>query len=122
MKPLSFQVVVTATNIVSKALARAAFVETSTQQEPDGRHKDLCKRLDKTFAELDKVDLARIVIKEGQAFKALIGTIKFDFTLEDYSVRFAIPNLYFLVVTVDEILRVKGVQIGKLDYLEEFVA
>lgn len=46
----------------------------------------------------------------------------FDFTLEDYSVQFLIPNFYFHVVTAYEILRVKGVQIGKLDYLSEFMA
>ena len=46
----------------------------------------------------------------------------FDFTLEDYSVRFAIPNFYFHVVTTYGILRAKGVQIGKLDYLSDFVA
>ncbi|KGO76173.1 protein of unknown function DUF1993 [Penicillium italicum] len=121
MKPLSFQVV-TATNTVSKALARAASVEPPPQYEPDGTYEDLYKRLDRTLAELEKADRARIALKEGQAFKAPIGIKVFDFTLEDYSVRFAIPNFYFHIVTAYEILRVKGVQIGKLDYLSEFTA
>ncbi|KAJ5686596.1 hypothetical protein N7536_009215 [Penicillium majusculum] len=115
MKPLSFQIV-TATNAVSKALARAAF------DEPDKTYEDLYKRLDRTLAELEKVDPAKIAIKEGQVFKAPIGMNVFDFTLEDYSVQFVIPNFYFHVVTAYEILRVKGVQIGKLDYLSEFMA
>ncbi|KAF4763349.1 hypothetical protein HAV15_001752 [Penicillium sp. str.  len=121
MKPLSFQIV-TATNAVSKALARAAFVEPPPQDEPDKTYEDLYKRLDRTLAELEKVDPAKIAIKEGLVFKAPIGMNVFDFTLEDYSVQFVIPNFYFHVVTAYEILRVKGVQIGKLDYLSEFMA
>ncbi|KAJ5506609.1 protein of unknown function DUF1993 [Penicillium expansum] len=121
MKPLSFQVV-TATNTVSKALARAASVEPQPQQEPDGTYEDLYKRLERTLAELEKVDPARFAIKDGQTFKAPIGSNVFDYTLEDYSVRFAIPNFYFHVVTAYEILRVKGVQLGKMDYLSEFMA
>ncbi|OQD95886.1 hypothetical protein PENSOL_c018G02733 [Penicillium solitum] len=99
MKPLSFQI-----------------------DEPDKTYEDLYKRLDRTLAELEKVDPAKIAIKEGQVFKAPIGMNVFDFTLEDYSVQFVIPNFYFHVVTAYEILRVKGVQIGKLDYLSEFMA
>ncbi|KXG48225.1 protein of unknown function DUF1993 [Penicillium griseofulvum] len=121
MKPLSFQVA-TATNTVSKALARAASVEPLPQQELDKTYEDLYKRIDRALAELEKADPAKIALKEGQVFKAPLGKEEFDFTLEDYSVRFAIPNFYFHVVTVYEILRVKGVQIGKMDYLSDFMA
>ena len=39
------------------------------------------------------------------------------FTGEDYLFGFALPNFFFHVVTAYDILRHKGVQIGKLDYL-----
>ncbi|KAJ5959589.1 uncharacterized protein N7479_006739 [Penicillium vulpinum] len=120
MKPLSFQIV-TATNTISKALARAASVELPPQPQLDETYEDLYKRIDRTLAELGKVDAAKIASREGERFKAPIGPVEFDFTLEDYSVRFAIPNFYFHLVTAYEILRVKGVQIGKMDYLSEFV-
>ncbi|CAP80627.1 hypothetical protein E8E15_003423 [Penicillium rubens] len=121
MKPVSFQILA-ATNTVSKALARAASVEPSTQQEVDKTYEELYKRIESTLAELEKADPAQIASKEGQTFKAPLGDAVFDFTLEDYSVRFAIPNFYFHVVTTYGILRAKGVQIGKLDYLSDFVA
>ncbi|KAJ6128905.1 hypothetical protein N7471_010122 [Penicillium samsonianum] len=121
MKPLSFQIV-SATNTVSKALARAASVDPPPQQQPDKTYEELYELLDRTLAELEKVDPAKIALKEGQTFKAPLGPKVFDYTLEDYSVRFSIPNFYFHVVTAYEILRVKGVQIGKLDYLSEFTA
>ncbi|KAJ5196065.1 hypothetical protein N7449_006544 [Penicillium cf. viridicatum] len=121
MKPLSFQIA-TATNAASKALARVASIETPPQQELDTTYEDLYKRLDRTLAELEKVDPAKIASKEGQTFKAPIGPNVLDFTPEDYSVRFLIPNFYFHVVTAYAILRAKGVQIGKVDYLSEFMA
>ncbi|KAJ9490260.1 hypothetical protein VN97_g2986 [Penicillium thymicola] len=95
MKPLSVQIV-TATNIVSKALVRATVVEPPPQQEPDKSYEDLYKRLDRTLAGFGKVDPAKITTKEGQSFKAPIGTNVFYFTLEDYSARFLIPNFYFM--------------------------
>ncbi|KAJ5940174.1 hypothetical protein N7516_000342 [Penicillium verrucosum] len=112
MKPPSVQIV-TATKIVSKALARATVVEPPPQQEPDKTYGDFSKRLDRTLAGFEKVDPAKIAIKEGQSFKAPIGRNVFDFTLEDYSARFLIPNFYFQVVTTYETLRAKGVQIGR---------
>jgi hypothetical protein len=36
---------------------------------------------------------------------------------EDYLVQFALPNFYFHVVTAYSILRHKGVQLGKTDYI-----
>ncbi|CAG8892636.1 unnamed protein product [Penicillium egyptiacum] len=121
MKPLSFQVV-TATNTVSKTLARAAFVEPQPQQEPDKTYEDLYKRLDRTLAELEKVDPAKISSKEGQIFKAPLGNEVIDYTVESYAVRFALPNFYFHVVTAYDILRAKGVHLGKMDYLSDFTA
>lgn len=112
MKPLSAQVV-TATNIVSNALARAAVVEPPQQQEPDKTYEDIYKRLDRTLAGFEKADPAKIAIKEGKSFKAPIGRNVFDFTLEDYSAQFLIPNFYFQVVTTYETLMAKGVQIGR---------
>ncbi|KAJ5543600.1 hypothetical protein N7535_006024 [Penicillium sp. DV-2018c] len=121
MMPLSSQVAI-ATSTVSKALARATFVEPTPQQERDATYQDLYRRVDKALAELAKVDPATFAAKEGQTFKAPIGDNVFDYTMEDYSVRFAIPNFYFHVTTVYNIVRMKGVQIGKMDYLSGFIA
>lgn len=121
MKPLSFQIA-TATNSASKALARVASIESPPQQELDTTYEDLYKRLDRTLAELEKVDPAKIASKEGQTFKAPIGPKVIDFTPESYSVRFLIPNFYFHVVTAYAILRAKGVPIGKMDYLSDYLS
>jgi hypothetical protein len=39
------------------------------------------------------------------------------FTGLDYLFGFALPNFYFHVTTAYDILRHKGVQLGKMDYL-----
>ncbi|KAJ5164256.1 uncharacterized protein N7500_006086 [Penicillium coprophilum] len=121
MKPLSFQIV-SVTNTIHKTLARASFVEPPPHEEPDKTYEDLYKRLDRTLAELETVDLANIASKEGQKFKVPLGNHEFDWTSEEFSVRLAIPNFYFHVVTAYGILRARGVQIGKMDYLSEFTA
>jgi hypothetical protein len=121
MKPLSFQIFI-ATNNVTKTLARATFVELPPQQEPAKTYEDLYKQIDGTLAELEKVDPVEIASKEGQVFKAPIGPHVYDYTMEDYAVRFSLPNFYFHVVTAYGILRAKGVKLGKQDYLTEYVA
>ena len=122
MQPLSFQIV-TATNTVGKALARAAFTtEIPPQHPPDASYRELYIRLEKYLSDLQKVDPALISEKEGQVFIAPIGPHNFEYTLTDYSVRFSLPNFYFHAVTAYAILRSKGVQIGKLDWLNEFTA
>ena len=42
---------------------------------------------------------------------------RLDFTVQDFLLSFANPNLYFHSATAYDILRIKGVQIGKRDYL-----
>jgi hypothetical protein len=61
-----------------------------------------------------------IASREGKSFTAPIGGEAFQYTPEEYSVRFSIPNFYFHLVTSYAILRAKGVNIGKLDYLARF--
>ncbi|KAJ5770686.1 uncharacterized protein N7511_002737 [Penicillium nucicola] len=119
MKPLSFQIV-SATNNVGKALGRAAFIDPPPQYPPDEIYEQLFSRIERYLVELNDVDPRNIAIREGQTFTAPIGRNSFQYTLEDYSVRFSIPNFYFHLVTAYGILRLKGVEIGKLDYLAEF--
>jgi len=42
---------------------------------------------------------------------------RLDFTVQDFLLSFSTPNLYFHAATAYDILRMKGVEIGKRDYL-----
>ena len=43
--------------------------------------------------------------------------IAFPFTVENFLLSFSLPNFYFHAATAYDILRMKGVPIGKIDYL-----
>jgi hypothetical protein len=58
------------------------------------------------FADVDKRRIRLPWMKEDQWLAPL-----------DYLVQFALPNFYFHVVTAYDILRHKGVQLGKSDYI-----
>lgn len=50
-----------------------------------------------------------------------LGDVRLKLPVQDYVSRFAVPNFYFHFVTAYDILRAKGVDIGKKDYLENFL-
>ncbi|KAL3469342.1 hypothetical protein BJX99DRAFT_241525 [Aspergillus californicus] len=120
MKPLPFQVFV-ATNTALKALARASFVAPPEQEQSDTTFEDLYTRVDETLAALEKADPAVLAANDGKTFKAPLGPQEFEFTAASYVARFALPNYFFHLVTAYDILRAKGVPIGKMDYLVSFV-
>ncbi|KAL4916737.1 hypothetical protein BDW62DRAFT_202398 [Aspergillus aurantiobrunneus] len=119
MKPLSFQVFITA-NIAIKTLSRATSVEPPAQEPSDKTFADFYKRIDETIAALEKADPAAFAANEGKTFKAPVGPKEFEFTPESYALAFSIPNFYFHLVTAYDILRAKGVPVGKADFLGEF--
>lgn len=77
---------------------------------------ELKTRLNKTIAYLDTFSE-----EDFEGFETRVVLLPFakDFYLDgiDYLHQFAIPNFYFHVVTAYDILRHKGVPIGKRDYL-----
>lgn len=46
-----------------------------------------------------------------------IGERSIPFTAEDFLMSFSLPNLYFHATTAYDLLRIKGVPLGKRDYL-----
>jgi uncharacterized protein len=52
----------------------------------------------------------------GKALDLQIGPRRLAFTAETYILSFALPNFHFHAVTAYDILRTRGVPIGKRDY------
>ena len=52
----------------------------------------------------------------GRQLDLQIGPRKLSFTSETLILSFSMPNFYFHVVTAYDILRMRGVPIGKRDY------
>lgn len=53
----------------------------------------------------------------GKPMRFEIGEKRLDFTAEEFLLSFSQPNFYFHATTAYGILRYKGVNVGKLDYL-----
>jgi hypothetical protein len=52
----------------------------------------------------------------GKAMEFRIGEFKLPFVAEDFVLSFSLPNLHFHATTAYDILRMKGVPLGKRDY------
>ncbi|KAL4939176.1 hypothetical protein BDV06DRAFT_199343 [Aspergillus oleicola] len=120
MKPLSFQVFIAA-NTALKAAYRSTMRDPPSQEDTDKSFSDFYKRLDETITELETVKPEAIAEHEGKTFQAPLGPKEFEFTGESYAVAFAIPNFFFHLVTAYDILRAKGIPLGKIDYLGAFL-
>jgi hypothetical protein len=121
MKPLTFQVQA-ASNTAKKTVWRLTGVETEAWEDNEQTLDQLIARCEKTLALLKGVDPKQVEGKEtamvelalGPAgTKQLVGT--------DYILTYAVPNFFFHLQTAYAILRMKGVALGKGDYLGPFM-
>lgn len=98
------------------AMARLSGVEAPVMADEEKTLKELVTRLQKTLEfvqstsdeELRKADERQMILPYFPG--------KYQ-TAEDYTRDFAIPNFYFHFVTAYAILRMKGYDIGKADFL-----
>lgn len=76
---------------------------------------DFRGRLEKTIAILEKSSAKDFEGKEGVEVSLFGG--KYKFSAPDYIRNFATPNFYFHCTTAYDLLRMKNVPVGKLDFL-----
>jgi len=86
--------------------------------EPPATLAALAQRLDETLAFLEAVDPAELDTFTGRDVVFTIGSkFRREFTAENFLLGFSQPNLYFHATTAYDLLRMKGVKIGKGNYL-----
>src|SRR5262245_50240814 len=66
---------------------------------------------------LRKVTPAEVNSLEGKDVVFQIRDFKLPFTAEGFLLSFSLPNFYFHAATAYDILRIKGVPVGKRDYM-----
>jgi hypothetical protein len=66
---------------------------------------------------LQKLTPAEVNALEGKDVVFQIRDFKMPFTAEGFFLSFSLPNFYFHATTAYDILRMKGVPIGKRDYM-----
>lgn len=70
-----------------------------------------------TLEQLKAVDAQEINALEGKPMLFKMGDFEIPFVCENFALSFSIPNLMFHATTVYDILRIKGVELSKTDFL-----
>ncbi len=112
MHPLPFQIQ-TASNTAKFLMVRVAGVANEPWDDNEKTFDELQARITKTINFLEAVKPAQLEGKEESEVD-FHGT---KYTGLSYTTEFALPNFYFHAVTAYNILRMKGVNIGKKDWL-----
>jgi hypothetical protein len=117
MLPFHFQIVCVAahsTNAVKAVMSGEAGPPTGFD---DTDYAGLQGYVANALTELQAVDAAALNDRSGQPVVFKMGANELPFSAENYMLSFSLPNFYFHATTAYDILRSKGVPIGKMDFL-----
>jgi hypothetical protein len=119
MFPFSYQVKSTAVHSLGavEGVRKGTFAPDRTT--PPDTFRALRERVVGAIAGLKAVDPQEMDGFIGRDMRFEIGDIRRDYTAENFFLTFSQPNFYFHAATAYDILRMKGVKIGKRDFLGE---
>lgn len=117
MLPFSFQIhsVVHHSLGAIRGIEAGEFAPPSDLAELD--YAGFQKLIGETLAELDGYTPEQVNALEGRDMVFRIGGQELPFTAEGFVLSFSLPNLHFHATTTYDILRHKGVPLGKRDYM-----
>lgn len=117
MLPFAYQVKSTAVHSLGaiEGVRRGVFVPDQT--EPPDSFAALKSRTTETIEALRAIDRSEIDGFVGRDMRFAFGTRQIEFTAENFLLSFSQPNFYFHAATTYDILRWKGVPIGKRDFI-----
>src|SRR6185312_14021046 len=117
MLPFAYQVKSTTVHSLGaiEGVRRGVFSPDMTP--PPDNFAALNGRIAETLRALEAVTAAEVESFIGRDMRFEIGERRIEFTAENFLLSFALPNFYFHATTAYDILRGKGVQIGKRDYM-----
>ncbi|AFL53257.1 hypothetical protein ABIE78_000853 [Sinorhizobium fredii] len=116
MLPLSGQIQ-RASDTSKNAIARLTTLEVPRFPDDEQNFADLRKRIAKTVAFFDTVTPEHLEGSEKREVTLSFPNLKVTFSGDDYLLKFVLPNFYFHLTTAYDILRHRGVPIGKTDYI-----
>jgi uncharacterized protein len=116
MLPFAYQVKSTAVHSLGaiEGVRRGVFSPDMTP--PPETFATLKTRIADTIATLEAIDAAEIDAFVGREMCFAFGDRRLEFTAENFLLSFSLPNFYFHATTTYDILRWKGVPIGKRDF------
>lgn len=117
MLPFSFQI----HSVVHHSLGALKGLESGTFGPPQNLQEldygGLQKLVDDTRATVEAYGAGKVNASAGGEVVFGFNDIRIPFTSEGFVLTFSLPNLHFHATTAYDILRLKGVPVGKLDYM-----
>jgi hypothetical protein len=116
MRPFSFQIQ-SASDTSKGCAARLAGIAPPSMPDTETTLPELQQRIAKTVDFLKSVTREQLAGAEDREVVLKFPSGEMKFTGSDYVTGFALPNFFFHVTTAYAILRHKGIEIGKMDFL-----
>ena len=117
MLPFAYQVKSTAVHSLGAIEGLRKGVFSPDMTPPPQSFAALKERIAATASALEAISPAEIDAFMGAPMRFVFGEHKIDFTAENFLLSFSQPNFYFHAATAYDILRSKGVPIGKRDFV-----
>lgn len=117
MLPFAYQVKSTAVHSLGaiEGVRKGVFCPDMTP--PPESFAALKARIAETLAALEAIEAAEVDAFVGRDMRFAFGDRQIDYTAENFLLSFSQPNFYFHATTAYDILRWKGVPIGKRDFM-----
>jgi hypothetical protein len=117
MLPYAYQVKATVVHSLGaiEGVRRGVFSPDVTP--PPENFAALKARIADTLAALEAIDAAEVDSFIGRDMRFVFGERRIDFSAENFLLSFSQPNFYFHATTAYDILRWKGVPLGKRDFM-----
>jgi uncharacterized protein len=117
MLPFAYQVKSTAVHSLGaiEGVRRGVFSPDKTP--PPETFAALEAKVTDTLTALERIEPAEVESFIGRDMRFEAGDRRLEFAAEDFFLSFSLPNFYFHAATAYDILRWKGVQIGKRHFM-----
>ena len=116
MLPFAYQVKATAVHSLGAIEGVRKGVFSPDMTPPPESFAALKARIADTLATLSALEAAEVDSFVGRDMRFAFGDRHLDFTAENFLLSFSQPNFYFHATTTYDILRWKGLPIGKRDF------
>ena len=116
MHPFTRQIQI-ASDAAKGAAARLSGVEAPSMPDTETTFPELKQRIAKTIDFLKSVSASKMAGAEEREIVMKFPQGEMKFSGRDFLTGFALPNFFFHVTTAYDLLRHKGITIGKMDYL-----
>ena len=117
MLPLAYQVKSCREHTAGAIAKCREGVFSPAMEPPPLSYAELDAKLGGAIAEIEALDPDELEAMAGKDVAFVMGETRIEFTVQDFLLSFSTPNLYFHAATAYDILRMKGMPIGKRDFL-----